>query len=120
MYASSLAGFSWLLLLQTAGELLSRALALPLPGPVLGMVLLLVALAHPAIRATVAPCAEFLLSHLSLLFVPVAVGVVSYLSLLMQYGLQLFVVLVLSTWIGLGVTVAMLRLLPVRGDAEIR
>ena len=37
-----------------------------------------------------------------------------------QYGLRLLVVLVVSTWIGLGVTALVLRLLPVRPDAEVR
>ena len=37
-----LQGLAWLLAAQAAGELTTRALALPLPGPVLGMALLLV------------------------------------------------------------------------------
>ena len=39
-----LAGFTWLLLFQCAGEALVRLADLPIPGPVLGMALLLVAL----------------------------------------------------------------------------
>jgi len=121
MNASPLAGCAWLLLLQTAGELLARGLGLPLPGPVIGMVLLLIALAHPVVRASVAPVADFLLGNLALLFVPVAVGVMSYLPLLRQYGVRLMVVLVASTWIGLAVTAGVLRLLPVEDeDAELR
>jgi len=37
---NALRGLAWLLLLQSAGELLARGLALPLPGPVLGVMLL--------------------------------------------------------------------------------
>jgi len=113
---SPLSGFAWLLSLQTLGELLSRGLALPLPGPVIGMMLLLVALRFERVREPVARCADFLLAHLSLLFVPVAVGVMAYLPLLRQYGLRLLLVLVVSTWIGLAVTVLLLRLLPARTD----
>ena len=120
MNVSPLVGFAWLLLLQTAGELLSRGLGLPLPGPVIGMVLLMLALTVRAVRAPVALCADFLLSHLALLFVPVAVGVMSYLHLLRTYGVRLVLVLVVSTWIGLAVTALVLRLMPVRGDAEVR
>jgi putative effector of murein hydrolase LrgA (UPF0299 family) len=120
MNPSPLVGFAWLLLLQTAGELLSRGLGLPVPGPVIGMVLLFIALALPAVRAPVALCADFLLAHLALLFVPVAVGVMSYLHLLREYGLRLALVLVASTWIGIAVTALVLRLLPVQGDAEVR
>jgi hypothetical protein len=52
----------------------------------------------------VAPAAGFLLSHLSLLFVPVGVGVMTHLALLSAHGLQLVAVIVLSTWVGMAVT----------------
>jgi putative effector of murein hydrolase LrgA (UPF0299 family) len=116
----ALIGMAWLLALQSAGELLSRALALPFPGPVVGMVLLLLALNVGAVREPVGQCADFLLSHLSLLFVPVGVGVMTHLSLLGQYGGRMLAVILLSTWIGLAVTVLTLRWLGRGGDAEVR
>lgn len=106
---AALQGLAYLLLLQSAGELLSRALGLPFPGPVVGMALLLPALYWVRVREPVALCAEFLLSHLSLLFVPVGVGVMTHLSLLSQYGLRLGLVIVLSTWLGLATTALVLR-----------
>lgn len=118
--ASPLAGFAWLLTLQTVGELLARGLSLPIPGPVVGLLLLMVALRSPSVRAGVAICADFLLAHLSLLFVPVAVGVMAYLPLLREYGLRLLLVLLVSTWIGLAVTVLALHWFPVKDDAELR
>jgi holin-like protein len=99
-----LQGLAWLLAAQAAGELTTRALSLPLPGPVLGMVLLLVALRWPSLRASVGVCANFLLAHLSLLFVPVGVGVMTHLGLVAQYGGRMLAVLVLSTALGLVVT----------------
>ena len=69
-----LRGLAWLLVLQVIGELLSRGFSLPLPGPVLGLVLLLAALRFEFVREPVAECAGFLLAHLSLLFIPVGVG----------------------------------------------
>ncbi|MBP6719885.1 MAG: CidA/LrgA family protein [Rhodoferax sp.] len=104
-----LRGLAWLLALQSVGELLARAFSLPFPGPVVGMLLLLLALRWSAVRAPVAACAEFLLSHLSLLFVPVGVGVMTHLGLLGQYGLRMLLVIVLSTWIGLAVTALVLH-----------
>ncbi|VTU16576.1 holin-like protein [Variovorax sp. PBL-H6] len=103
-----LRGLAWLLVLQSIGELLSRGLALPLPGPVLGLVLLLAALRFELVREPVAECANFLLSHLSLLFIPVGVGVMTHLALLAQYGGRMLFVIVLSTWIGLAVTATVL------------
>jgi holin-like protein len=111
----ALQGFAWLLVLQSAGEALARLLKLPFPGPVVGMVLLLVALRWSLVRESVAAVAEFLLAHLSLLFIPVGVGVMTHLGLLGQYGLRMAVVIVLSTWVGLGVTALVLRAL-MRGD----
>ena len=104
-----LRGLAWLLVLQSVGELLARGLTLPFPGPVVGMLLLLGALRWRAVREPVGACANFLLSHLSLLFVPVGVGVMTHLTLLSQYGGRMLLVIALSTWIGLAVTALVLH-----------
>lgn len=101
----ALRGLAWLLAFQSVGELLSRGLHLPFPGPVIGMVLLLMALRWQMVREPVASCADFLLAHLSLLFVPVGVGVMTHLSLVSQYGFRMLAVVVLSALAGLLVTV---------------
>jgi len=113
----TLRGFALLLLCQSAGEALSRGLHLPLPGPVLGLLVLLGLLQLPAVRAPVAAAAEPLLQHLSLLFVPVGVGVVTHLGLVGQFGGRMLAVIVLSTWAGLLVTALVLRTLS-PADAE--
>ena len=105
----ALRGLAWLLVFQSMGELLARGLKLPFPGPVVGMLLLLFALRWSAVRGPVGLCADFLLSHLSLLFVPVGVGVMTHLSLVNQYGFRMMAVVVLSTLAGLAVTVLSLR-----------
>ena len=114
----ALRGFAWLLALQAVGELLVRGLGLTMPGPVVGMALLLIALRWQSVRDSVAGCADFLLGHLSLLFVPVGVGVMTHLSVMSDYGLRIAVVLVLSTWVGLAVTALMLRLLQKRSVSK--
>ena len=113
---NGLRGLAWLLVFQSVGELLSRGFSLPLPGPVLGLVLLLGGLRFRVVRDPVGECAQFLLSHLSLLFIPVGVGVMTHLSLLSEYGGRMLLVIVLSTWIGLGVT-ALVLYGPARGRA---
>ena len=122
-----LQGLALLLLMQSAGEALSHFLQLPVPGPVVGMALLLLALRWAPVQQAIAPAAGFLLTHLSLLFVPVGVGVMTHLALLGTHGLRLVVVIVLSTWIGMAVTALVLRLWqtpaptpPKAGDAELR
>jgi holin-like protein len=112
----ALRGLAILLLFQAAGEGLTHALALPFPGPVVALVLLLPALNWAPVREPVAAVAELLLAHLSLLFVPVGVGVITHLQLVSQYGLQLLLVIVVSTWVGLAVTALVLRALLPKAD----
>lgn len=106
---SALRGFAWLLALQTVGELVVKQWGLTVPGPVLGMVFLLFALRWTGVQTAVASCAEFLLNHLSLLFVPVGVGVMTHLGVFNDFGWRIAVVLVVSTWVGLSVTALTLR-----------
>jgi holin-like protein len=105
---NGLRGAAWLLVFQSIGELISRGLSLPLPGPVVGMVLMLAGLRFAVVREPVAECANFLLAHLSLLFVPVGVGVMTHLDLLSHYGGRMLVVIAVSTWLGLAVTATVL------------
>jgi putative effector of murein hydrolase LrgA (UPF0299 family) len=81
------------------------------------MLLLLVALRFPLVSESVRPVADFLLQHLSLLFVPVGVGVMTHVAILSQYGVRIAIVIVLSTWISLAVSALVLRAL-MRGDAS--
>jgi holin-like protein len=107
----TLRGFALLLLCQSAGEAVSRLAHAPLPGPVIGLLLMWALLNVPAARAPVAAVAEPLLAHLSLLFVPVGVGVIAHLGLVGEFGGRMLGVIVLSTWVGLAVTALVLRAL---------
>ncbi len=112
----ALRGFAWLLLAQSAGEALVRLAHVPLPGPVLGLLILLVALRWEPVRRPVQAAADVLLAHLSLLFVPVGVGVMTHVGLITQYGARMLLVIVVATWAGMAVTALVLRaLLPPRG-----
>lgn len=87
---------------QLAGEASARALALPVPGPVIGFVLLFLLIwLRPALAETVGPTARGILAHLSLLFVPAGVGVVGNLDLLSRNWLPIAAVLVISTVIAM-------------------
>ncbi len=107
-------GFVVLLLCQLAGEVASRGLKLPVPGPVLGLILLFFSLlAYERLRGVesaivgeteVARVAHGLLQNLALLFVPAGVGVVQELKLLSEYGLAIAIALIGSTAVTLAVT----------------
>jgi holin-like protein len=98
-----------LLLCQLAGELLARALHLPVPGPVIGMVLLFIILLVRHGDGGEAPAAlnqvaDTLLSHLGLLFVPAGVGVIVLLHTLAVNWLPLALAVLVGTLVTIGVT----------------
>ena len=113
-----IAAMAALLACQLAGEVLVRALGLPLPGPVAGMGILFLALVWRGRRApeaeVVPPAlgevADGLLRNLSLLFIPAAVGVVQYLGLLRTYAAPLALAIAASTLAAMVVTVVTFRL----------
>ena len=114
-------GFAILLALQFLGELIARATGAPIPGNVIGMGLLLLALGQGWIRQEwIQEAAELLLSHLALLFVPAGVGVMVYFDLLQKEWLPITVALVVSTFVVMAVTGWTAKLLDRRrsGDVE--
>lgn len=95
-------GVLTLLVLQLVGEVLARAFRLPVPGPVIGLLLLILALSwRGGAPDWLTEAAEGLLRHLSLLFVPAAAGVVLHLERLRDEAFSLGAALVLSTLFGL-------------------
>jgi len=109
-----IANLSLILICQLVGEVFVRALRLPLPGPVIGMVILFVILIlrdrfavmerGPLRDGAVEGTAKGMLAHLSLLFVPAGVGVVQQLDLMTQHGLAIFAILAASVLVTLLVT----------------
>ena len=80
------------------GELASRYLRVPLPGPVVGMLLLFAAFTlWPRLAEASRAGATLLLRHMSLLFVPAAVSALTALSLLALEGARILLVLAIST-----------------------
>jgi holin-like protein len=108
-----------LLLCQLAGTVVQQATGLPLPGPVMGLVLLLGILAwQGGPSATLRDTAQGLLKYLGLLFVPAGVGVVTELQELRANALAIAVAIPVSTILALVVTgVLMQRLLRTTADA---
>ena len=93
-----------ILSLQLLGEAAARALSLPLPGPVLGMVLMLALLvASRRFSALIRPTAQGILAHLSLLFVPAGVGVVGHFATLGGQTAAIAVAVVGSTILAIAV-----------------
>ena len=106
-----IAALTQLLVFQLLGEVVARWLSLPVPGPVLGMLLLFLALAMRGgpgheLQAT----SQNLLQHLSLLFVPAGVGVMVHLTRVADEWLPLLLSLLISTALTLAVTALVMKL----------
>ncbi|SOE18775.1 putative effector of murein hydrolase LrgA (UPF0299 family) [Hoeflea halophila] len=100
-----LSALTLILSCQLVGELVTRFLGLPVPGPVAGMVLLFVLLlVKGTVPKDVGAVADSLLRHLALLFVPAGVGVMAHLDLLGQDWLPITAALVGSTLATIAVT----------------
>ena len=100
-----------ILLYQLIGELFQKFFGLSIPGPVIGLVLLLLTLLLIRKRQRVVPIkedffnsAEILLNYLPLLFIPVGVGVVMHLSLLEDNLALVIFVIILGTLSTLALT----------------
>ncbi|WP_417689939.1 CidA/LrgA family protein [Roseibium sp.] len=97
---------------QLAGELAKVALDLPVPGPVIGMVLLLaILIVRGSIPDNLAKVGDGFLSNLSLLFVPAGVGVMLHISLIGEQALAITLALVGSTLATIAVTALVMRAL---------
>ena len=117
-------GFALLLMAQLFGEIIANLFNLPIPGQVIGMVLLLVTMiaASRKGRDACAMCpgleraSQVLLKQLSLLFVPAGTGVVAYFALIRQEWLPITVSLIGSTAIAIAVTALTMRAMIRRRD----
>lgn len=99
-----------LLIYQLAGEVLVQFFGLPVPGPVLGMVLLFLTLAvRGEVPAQLKDTAGTLLQHLSLLFVPAGAGVMVHAARIGDEWLAIVLSLMGSTLITIGVTGLVLK-----------
>jgi holin-like protein len=115
-----IAGLVLILLFQGMGEIVSR-FALPLiPGPVIGLVLMLAWLRlRGGVPENVERVAGALVQNLGLLFVPAAVGVVMFWPYLRSNAVPIAAALVVSVVLTIAVSAIVLRVL-VREDADER
>jgi holin-like protein len=92
---------------------------LPIPGSVLGMILLFLGLSIGIVKLTyIEKAAEFLIKHLALFFVPYAVGLMTYGDLIKSSGWKLLLMIVGSTVIGLVVTSGITQYLSSKGTKK--
>ncbi len=106
-------GLVQLLLFQGLGEVISKLLGLPIPGPVVGLILLLATL---LIRNKLDPDLDMVATgftqNLGLLFIPAAVGVVMFIPQLAEYGLAIAAILIASVGLSVAASAITFKLFP--------
>ena len=111
-------------LFQLFGEFLQKFFELNIPGPVIGLILLLSALLIikknnkiiEDFKANLVFSAENLLNYLPLLFIPVGVGVVMHLSLLEENLVPVLLVIIIGTLLTLALTAFLMEKLIKKDD----
>ncbi len=99
------AGFAWLLAFWFVGEGIVRLLQLPLPGNVVGLLGLFIALQLKWVKLEwLEHTAQFLLSHMMLFFVPIIVGTMVFYPYLLNEWLPISVMLIVGTLFTLAAT----------------
>lgn len=110
-----------LIALAKAGSMLATLLHIPVPGSMLGMVLLFVLLCLRAVRLEwIEAGAALLLKHLAFFFVPIAVGLMGLGDVWRSSGLALLFILVASAAIGILIAGSVTHLLAVRQRIDFR
>ncbi len=91
-----------LITINQLGVMISKWLSLPIPGNVLGMVILFLLLWIGVIRLQwVERASSLLTKHLAFFFIPISVGMMTLGTLFIDSGLVLLFILFISTFIGL-------------------
>ncbi len=105
-----LASFTVIVLFEVAGDLLQSWLQLPIPGPVIGMALLLAALiGRGRLPDGLDRAASGLLPYLPMMFVPAGVGVMAHFELIRAEWRSIAIALVASSILAIVVTAAVMR-----------
>jgi holin-like protein len=101
-----------LLTFQCLGEGVSYLFRLPVPGPVIGMLLLFgFIMLRPQVANAIEPTALELLRHLSLLFIPAGVGIMVSATRIRGNVLAVIVSVAVSTTVAIVVTALVTRAL---------
>lgn len=104
-------GLVQIFLWQGLGELVSKLLVPSIPGPVIGLILLVAFLTLKGeVNPSLGMVADAFRQHLALLFVPASVGVILFLPELKTHALAVGTALIVSVILAIAVTALVLKL----------
>jgi holin-like protein len=94
-----------ILVIYFAGMILAELTNLPVPGNIIGMILLLILLYTKVVKLEmVDTVAKFFMEHLAFFFIPAGVGLLTSLNIIKDSWVRLVIVCILTTIITIGVT----------------
>ncbi len=97
--------FLIILIICVLGEVLNKVVHIPLPGSIIGMILLFICLLTGIIKIEmIEEISKFLLDHLAFFFIPSGVGLLAYMGILKQNAVPLVVICLVTTVIVMVVT----------------
>lgn len=86
------------------GEIISKSLSLPIPGNLIGMLLLFMLLCSKTVKLQqVERIGDFLLDHLAFFFIPAGVGLLTSFSLIADIWIQIVLVCAITTFFTMGI-----------------
>jgi holin-like protein len=104
-------GLVQIFLWQGIGELVSKFLLPTIPGPVIGLILLVIFLSIKGeVNPSLGKVADTFRQHLALLFVPASVGVILFLPELKTHAFAVGTALTVSVILAIAVTALVLKL----------
>ncbi|MBK5239943.1 CidA/LrgA family protein [Clostridium sp.] len=94
-----------ILVIYFVGEILTEFFNLPVPGNIMGMILLVILLCTNVVKLEmVDTVANFLLDHLAFFFIPAGVGILTSLVVIKDSFIRLLIVCFISTIVTIAVT----------------
>lgn len=110
MSSGALPGIVTLLFFTVLGEVLSDALSLPVPGSVIGLILLVIYLqVSGGVSESLNAVSQFCIRYLAVLFIPGCVGIFFLSDLLLQQWLPITLAVLVATPVTLVLTAVLLQ-----------
>ena len=111
--------FLIILIICFIGEVLSKVIHLPLPGSIIGMILLFICLISGIIKLEmIDEISKFLLDHLAFFFIPAGVGLLAYIGILKKNILPILVICFTTTFLVMIVTGWTVQLIKKRQNSK--
>ncbi|MFC4651539.1 CidA/LrgA family protein [Lactococcus nasutitermitis] len=109
----------FILLFSFIGEIISDGLHLPVPGPIIGMLLLFLSLQFKILEFRhVDEVGSFLINNMTILFLPAGVGIMAKWSLISHFWLQILVIVLVALIVNMLVLGKLMQFIKVKFEGD--